>query len=277
MNLKTNGKMKLKLNGVDIHYEFNTAAGQAAPVLLFAHCLGGDLSIWRAQLDHYAGRYRTLAYDLRGQGRSGVTPPPYAMPMLAADALGLLDALGIDAVVFFGVSMGGMVAQQAALAAPSRVRALVLADTAAGFAAEGRAAWAERIDAVARDGVAPLVPTMMERWFTEALRLDAPQRVAAVAAVLAATPSAGYLGACAAIRDFDVRERLSEIACPTLVICGADDPSTPPALSEQIAAGIRGAELSLLPGARHLPNFEVPARFNALTDAFLATLDRRAA
>ena len=269
--------MRLTANGVAIHYEFDTTAGPAAPVLLFAHCLGGDLSIWRAQLDHYAGRYRTLAYDLRGQGRSGVTPAPYAMSLLAADALALLDALGIDAVVFFGVSMGGMVAQQVALADPQRVRALVLADTAPGFAAEGRAAWAERIEAVARDGLAPLVPAMMERWFTEALRRDAPQRVAAVAATLAATPAAGYLGACAAIRDFDLRPRLAEIACPTLVICGADDPSTPPALSEQIAAGIGGAELHLLPGARHLPNFEFPARFNALTDAFLATLDRRAA
>jgi 3-oxoadipate enol-lactonase len=268
--------MSIKINGVDIAFDWIDTAGAAAPVLTFAHCLGGDRTIWRHQLAHWRGRYRLLPYDLRGQGGSGVTPAPYAMAQLAADALALLDAQGIERTVFLGVSMGGMVALQVALLAPQRVSALVLADTAGGFGPEARAAWAERIAAVARDGVAPLTETMMGRWFTEAYRKRSPAAVAEVSAALSRTPVEGYLGACAAIRDFDLRERLGEVACPTLVLCGENDPSTPLALSRELAAGIPGARLRVFPGANHLPNFEMPEPFNAAVDEFLAAAEPRA-
>ena len=269
--------MSIKINGVEVAFDWIEEAGPAAPVMTLAHCLGGDRTIWRKQLAHWRARYRLLPYDLRGQGGSSATPGPYSMAQLARDALALLDAQGIERTIFCGVSMGGMVALELALMAPQRVTALVLADTAGGFGADARVAWAERLAAVERDGVAPLAETMMGRWFTDGFRERATDEVAEVAAALARTPVAGYLGACAAIRDFDRRERLAEIECPTLVLCGEHDPSTPLALSRELAAGIPGARLEILAGANHLPNFEQPERFNAVVDEFLGSLGQRPA
>ncbi|HET6720392.1 MAG TPA: alpha/beta fold hydrolase, partial [Rhodocyclaceae bacterium] len=241
-------------DGVRIAYD-DSGSG---PVIVFAHCLGGSRAIWAPLIARWQDRYRCIAYDLRGQGDSETTPGPYAMPQLAADGLELLDALAIERCVFAGVSMGGMVAQHLALLAPQRVSALILADTAAGFDAAGRAGWDERIAQLQRDGIAPLVDTMMGRWFTESFRRTQPQAVAAVAAILARTDLDGYLASCAAVRDHDLLARLQEIKPPTLVVCGENDPSTPLALSQALAAGIPGAWLEVLPGLNHLPNFEAP-------------------
>lgn len=239
------------------------------PALLFAHCLGGDLSAWAPQTSHFASRYTTLAYDLRGQGGTSVTPGPYSIDQLADDALALLDALGIARAVFLGVSMGGMVAMAAALRAPSRIAGLVVADSAAGFSTEARAAWDQRIDAVRAEGIGPMVDTMLGRWFTDAYRQRQPARVAAVAEVLRRAPVDGYLASCAAIRNLDLVGRLPQIACPTLVLCGENDPSTPLSLSEEIAAAIPGARLTVIAGAHHLTELEFPELFNAHVETFL--------
>jgi 3-oxoadipate enol-lactonase len=264
--------MDRELNGVSLSFDWFDEAGEAAPVIVFAHCLGGDRGIWRHQLAHFRTAYRLLAFDLRGQGRSALGAGPIDMGVYAADALALFDALAIDEAVFCGVSMGGMVALQTALAEPAKVRALVLADTAAGFDAAARDAWSERIATVEREGVAPLSGTMMARWFTDGFRRERPDLVAGIAATFARTPAEGYLAACRAIRGFDVRERLPGIRCPTLVVCGEDDPSTPLALSKEIAAAVPAARLAVIPATRHLPNFECPQRFNALVGEFLSAL-----
>lgn len=239
------------------------------PALLFAHCLGGDLSAWAPQTAHFAARYDTIAYDLRGQGRTAVTRGPYTMDQLADDALALLDALGIARAVFLGVSMGGMVAMATALRAPERIAGLVVADSAAAFSPEARAAWDQRIAAVGAEGVAPMVETMIGRWFTDDFRARAPALVDAVAAVLRGAPVDGYLASCQAIRNLDLLPRLPQLACPTLVLCGENDPSTPLSLSEEIAAAIPGARLVVIAGARHLTQLECPALFNAHVEAFL--------
>lgn len=242
------------------------------PALLFAHYLGGDLSAWAPQTAHFAARYTTVAYDLRGQGGTQVTPGPYRIDQLADDALALLDALGIERAVFLGVSMGGMVALATALRAPQRIAGLVIADSAAGFSAEARTAWDQRIVAVRGEGIAPMVETMLGRWFTDDFRQRHPATAAAVGDVLRRASIDGYLASCAAIRDLDLVDSLPRIACPTLVLCGENDPSTPLSLSEEIAAGIPGARLAVLADARHLTQLELADLFNAHVAAFLADI-----
>ena len=241
----------------------------SGPVIVFSHCLGGSRAVWAPMVALLQARYRCVAYDLRGQGDSATTPGPYAMPQLAGDVLDLLDALAIERCVFVGVSMGGMVAQELALLAPQRLSALVLADTAAGFDSSGRAAWADRIAQVRRDGLAPMVDTMMGRWFTEAFRRQHPEIVAPIAATLAGTDVEGYAASCVAIRDHDFVPRLAQILVPTLVVCGEHDPSTPLTLSQALAAGIPGARLEVLADLNHLPNVEAPALWSGVVENFL--------
>lgn len=259
---------EIEVNGLRIAYR---RQGRG-PALVFAHALGASQAIWSAQLDAFSADHDCIAYDVRGHGASGVPPGPYRIEQLADDARGLIDALGLAPAVFVGVSMGGMIGMQLALAAPDRLRGLVVADSAASFSPEGRQAWAERIAAVRADGIAPQVPVMMERWFTDGFRAQQPERVAAVAAVLEASPVEGYLACCAALHDMELLPRLAAVSCPTLVICGEHDPSTPLPMSQAIAAAIPGARLEIIAGMHHLPNVEVPQSFNPLLREFLRQL-----
>lgn len=260
--------------------QLRVADSGSGPALLFSHCLGGSLEVWAAQRDYFCKTRRCIAYDIRGQGESplaahGLAPTSLSMAQLADDAIALLDALGIERCVFVGISMGAMIGLHAALRAPARFAGLVFADSAAGFDAAARQAWSERIAGVQAAGLAPLVETMMGRWFSPAFREREPSTVARIAERLRASPVDGYLASCAAIRDHDLRDRLSEIACPTLVVCGEQDPSTPLPLSQALAAGIDGARLEVIPGALHLSNIECPDRFNRALEQFLHSISWR--
>ena len=241
--------------------------------IVFAHCLGGSQSVWAAQMQFFRELgHRTIAYDFQGHGGSPYNRGYSGMAGLADEAVALLDALQIKRCLFAGISMGGMVGLHLALKAPDRLTGLILADTAGGFDASGRSAWAERMNQVKTGGLAPLVDTMMSRWFTDGFRTRHPDIVAPIARQLATTQIPGYLDACVAIRDHDLRHRLTEIRTPTLVLCGELDPSTPLPLSEALAKGIPGATLTVLPGVNHLPCIESPAAFNRAMGNFVTRL-----
>src|SRR5262249_19797506 len=101
------------------------------PLLVLAHSLGADLTMWNPQVGALAERFRVLRYDARGHGGSAVTPGPYTLDRLARDVLGLLDTLAIPQVHFCGLSMGGVVGLWLGAHAPARVGKLILANTAA--------------------------------------------------------------------------------------------------------------------------------------------------
>jgi 3-oxoadipate enol-lactonase len=123
---------------------------------------------------------------------------------------------------------------------------------------------------VRAQGMSALVPTTLERWFTAAFRERHIDTVAGIAAKIRATPVAGYLGCAHAISHIDLTARLPTVACPTLVIVGADDQGTPPAMAEEIVRAIDGSRLEVIRAAAHLSNVEQPARFNTLLRSFLA-------
>lgn len=258
--------MKPKANGIDIHYEISGSG----PVVMLAHSLGSDHSIWEAQQSALAGRHTVLAYDLRGHGRTEASPGAYNFELLADDALALMDALKLERVSFVGISLGGMIGQALALKAPERLEKLVLADTAAAYPPEAQAAWPERIRQIEAGGLEPLVQPTLERWFTPAFHAAHPERVAAIGELIRRTPLAGYLGCCHAIANLDFSARLGAIRTPTLVLVGEQDAGTPPALARVIAAGIPGARLEILPEAAHLGNIEQAGQFNRLLTAFLS-------
>ena len=258
--------MKVHANGIDIHYEI-TGSG---PVVMFAHSLGSDLSIWAAQKSALAGRHTVLTYDLRGHGQTSATSGPYNFDLLADDALALLAALHIEKASFVGISLGGMIGQSLALAAPLQLEKLVLADTTAGYPPEAQALWPERIRQIAADGLEPLIPATLERWFTGPYRAAHPEVMAHIAQIIRSTPPAGYIGCCHAIAALDFSKRLSGIQTPALVLVGDQDPGTPPAMAEALAAGIPGARLAVIPAAAHLANVEQPECFNRLLEDFLA-------
>ncbi|MCX8086362.1 MAG: alpha/beta fold hydrolase [Rhodocyclaceae bacterium] len=257
--------MKLTANGIDIHYELSGSG----PVVTLVHSLATDLSLWDELAGELARHFTVLRFDARGHGKTSAPAGPYAWPMLLADLVGLLDALAIERTHFVGLSMGGMLGQYFALTQSARLERLVLVSTASRTPPEAQPLWDERIRIARAQGMAAHVEATLGRWFTAPYRAAHPEVMARIGALIAATPVEGYAGWGEAIKTLDLTDRLAAITAPTLVVCGADDPGTPPAVNQTIAEAIAGARLEILPNASHQLVIEQAEAFQRLLIDFL--------
>lgn len=262
----------IEAGGFTVHYDLSGPGD--APVLLLANSIGSNFHIWDGVVPALARHRRVLRYDMRGHGLTE-TPPladggGYTMQALAQDALSLIDRLGIDRVEVCGLSIGGMMAQALATLAPDRVAALALCDTASRIGPP--AMWDDRIAAIRRVGLAGIADSVMARWFTRRFRLEQPALVRGYVTMLSRTDVDGYVGCATAIRDADLTEADRRIACPTLVLVGTEDLSTPPETARALADLIPGAGFALIEGAAHLPCIEQP---QALADRLIAFFSAR--
>lgn len=233
------------------------------PVLVFSHSLGADSSMWDPLIPYLKGDFQILRFDTRGHGANQeyLLKSSFSIDELAGDLIELLDRLGIDAVYFCGLSMGGLLGQWLALNHPERIKMLVLSNTAAKIGQSAQ--WDERIAYVQQHGFEGLVDVTIERWFTDAFQQQNPEIVAHTRSVILANKVPGYTACCAVLRDADFREKLGEIKVPTLVITGKDDPVTSVADAQYLASNIPEAMLHILP-CRHLAATELAADYAQL-------------
>jgi 3-oxoadipate enol-lactonase len=248
-----------------IHYVLDGPA--SAPALMFSNSLGTTLAMWENQAGVFQKTSCVLRYDTRGHGNSSVPSAPCSVEQLGQDVISLLDALGLEKVHFCGLSIGGMIGMWLGSNAPSRLGRLILCNTAAKIGTAEM--WNTRIETVRKSGMKSIAPGVMERWFTPDFRAKHPASVAHMQKIVEATNPEGYVACCAAVRDFDFRERLQSIRVPALIISGTHDPATTPSdgrfLSERIASS-RYCELN----AAHLSNIEDREQFNSELGSFLA-------
>jgi len=233
-------------------------------VLVFSHSLGCDHGMWDVQTRDLLPHFRILRYDTRGHGGSDVPTGDYSIERLGRDVLAVVDALGIEKFAFCGLSMGGMIGQWLAAAAPDRITQLVLANTSARM--DSSAMEARRL-MVLESGITSIADAVMGRFFSpETLaRHDA----ATVRRTLLHTDPRGYSGCCAAIRDMDQTGLLPQIRVPALIIVGDRDVSTPWAgHGEVLGREIPNARVVHLPTA-HLSNLERPRSFSGALFDFL--------
>lgn len=255
------------MRAVDLHFTDSGGEGEA---VLLAHAIGCDHRMWATLGAQLAPRFRVVAFDARGHGRSPLAHRPYTLEILADDARALLDKLGIVKAHWVGLSLGGMVGQAFALRHPARLLKLVIANSTASYGAEGRAMWQARMKQVREGGLAAIRDASAARWFSDGFRASQPQRVDEFMGRFLETPVEGYLGCCDAIANLDYADDLVRIKAKTLVIAGEADAGTPPAMSQAIAAKIPGAKLAVIPGAAHLSVAENPEEFARLVEDFLA-------
>ncbi|MBR9981350.1 MAG: alpha/beta fold hydrolase, partial [Desulfatitalea sp.] len=168
---------------------------------------------------------------------------------------------------FIGLSMGGMVGQVLGAHHGNRLRTLVLSSTSAHMPPPEL--WAERIQAVRAGGTAAVVDGTIERWITRAGRQRLPEALEKVRAMILGTPTAGFVGCCAAIRDLDLREAIRAITAPTLIVVGEHDQGTPVTMARFIHERIAGSRLVVVPEAAHLLNVEQSEIFNRTVVPFL--------
>lgn len=206
--------------------------------------------------------FRVVRYDHLGHGDSPVPGGHYTLDRLGRAVLGLTDGLGVEEFAYAGLSLGGLVGQWLAVYAPERVTRLALVCTAAQFPPAHL--WLDRATAVRAGGMTAVSAAVVQRWFTPAYAAAHPEVVADHIARLETVASEGYAGCCEAIATADLREELHRIDAPTLCVAGVDDPATPPASLELIAAAVPGARLEILDAAAHLANLEQPERVSSL-------------
>jgi 3-oxoadipate enol-lactonase len=224
----------------------------AHATLLLLNPLGAPLTVWDELIDNLHGQYTVVRYDPWGHGRSPVgSDPSPSIATLATDALAVMDAADVSSAHFVGLSLGAMVAIEAATTAPERVASLCLLCTSAHF--DDKAAWDERIRLARTSGLGELVDPSLERWFTPQWRAAHPDRVARARQQFLSTDPEGYAAAAAAVRNMDLRPRLSTVKARTMVVAGRQDPSTPPAMGRSVAAGIPDARYRELDGGHWLP------------------------
>ncbi len=258
--------MRAKVNGIEVAYDL---AGHG-PLLVLCHPLGLDRSIWFQQVPAFSRSHTVLAWDARGHGETSKPPGPYDFDLMARDLAALLDELHADQVPVLGLSMGGDVAVAFAADYPDRPAALVLADTTAWYGSGAAATWEERIETVRSSGVASLAEGQRQRWFSEEFRSAHPQVVEQVLDVLRRADAGGYIAVLQALAKLDLRDRLEEIRCPTLVLVGENDPVSPLEMAEELHRGISGSRLRIIHRAQHLTPVEQPDEFNRAVLEFLA-------
>jgi 3-oxoadipate enol-lactonase len=252
------------LGDIDTSYEL-TGAGD--PVVL-VHGLGSSGRDWELQVPALADRYRVLTYDVRGHGSTSKPRGPYSVAQFAKDLALLLEELEHRPAHVVGISMGGMIAFQLVLDRPDLVRSLAIVNSGPALVprtlAEHLAVWTRIAIAKLRGPAAMggvLAPHLFPTPDQEALRLEFVRR-------WANNDKDAYYAALRAIVGWSVRERISGIRCPTLVIA-ADHDYTPVSAKEAYLPLIPGAMLKVVADSRHATPMERPQAFNALLREFL--------
>jgi 3-oxoadipate enol-lactonase/4-carboxymuconolactone decarboxylase len=246
--------MFIRVNDLTVHVSIEGPPG--APPLLLLHSLGTTLHVWDAQAAVLARSFRVIRPDLRGHGLTTATPGDYSMTLLADDAAGLLDELGINQAHIGGISIGGMIAQQFASDYPDRTASLILCDTAIVIAPASL--WRERIATVRAEGIAPLEDGIIASWVTPAF-LNGPE-TQGLRAMLRRTTVDGYAGCAAAIAAADLSATTAKLTCPALILVGDQDQSTPVAAAQALV---------ILENAAHIPTVEKPLEVTAAILNFL--------
>ncbi|MER7053580.1 alpha/beta fold hydrolase [Streptomyces sp. NPDC000351] len=259
------------VRGATIDYD-DSGPSAGLPVLLI-HGHPFNRTLWAPQVAALTeAGHRVVTPDLRGYGRSGVTPGKVLLADFADDLAEFLDHSGIERAVVGGVSMGGQISMEFQLRHPERVRALVLSDTSAPAETqegkEFRNRLADRLLAEGMDGYAhEVIDKMLASYNVTAM----PDVAARVLEMMCATDPRG---AAAALRGRaerpDYREVLAAVRVPVLVVVGADDVYTPVAEAESLHRLVPHSTLAVVEKAGHLPGAEQPERFNAVLLEFLA-------
>jgi 3-oxoadipate enol-lactonase len=260
---------RVRVNDIEMNYELH---GEGEPLVLIMG-FTGSLEGWRPLVPAFAREYRVLIFDNRGTGLTDKPAGPYSMPMMADDTAGLMDALGIESADVYGMSMGGMIAQELALRHPQKVRALVLGCTTPGRpnSRPKPQKIVEELASIAKVSVEERLEIVLRWLFTEEFIAANPQQVREITlnAFDLRTPRHAVLGQLGAIAAHDTYDRLPQIGAPTLVIAGGDDEFVPSANSPILAERIPGAELVMYPKARHGYLYENAAEATAAVLDFL--------
>jgi 3-oxoadipate enol-lactonase len=246
--------------------------GEGAPVL-FVHGFPFDRSMWRHQLAGLA-RWKRIAVDLRGVGESRAATGEYSMARYADDLVAVLDALGVGQAVVCGLSMGGYILFELLRRYPDRVRGAVLCDTRAEADSDEARRNRDALMALATEhGPEAVAERLLPGLLAPATLADQPEVMTQCKEMARRYSVPGIVGALRAMKERpDSTPMLATIRVPTLVMVGAEDRPSPPALARAMADAIPGARCAVIPGAGHVAPLEQPLATSRVLAEFLDTV-----
>lgn len=267
-----------EVNATRLYYEM---VGAGEPVV-FIHELAGDYRSWEPQLRAFARSHHCVTYSARGYLPSAVPEhgEAYSQKQAAADAIGLLDQLGIERAHFVGLSMGGFATVQIGLDYPERVRSLTIASCGSGsekqFYAEKQAAFHLMSDEVREHGVQAFIRRCEVDATRASFKQQDPRGWQEFCSMLGEHSDLGMSLTLRYVQGarpslWDLEDQLARIQAPALILCGdQDDPCLVPSLF--LLRTLPNARLAVVPGCGHVLNLEAPETFNHLLGQFLASL-----
>jgi 3-oxoadipate enol-lactonase len=258
--------MKVKANGIDINYQVD--GPQGAPWLIFSNSLATNLAMWDDQARELGRACRVLRYDQRGHGATDAPAGRYTFELLLADAVALMDALGIGKANFAGLSMGGATALGLAQKHPNRLDRVIVCDSPCQSTPASTQQWEERIAIAQKQGMEPLVEPTVGRWFPPEVLKANPPHIDKVRAMVRATPVNGFIGCAAALADHNYAASAATVSRPVLFMVGEKDGVTPAAM-RKLNEAVRGSRYVELPGAGHISNMDQPQAFTRAIGDFL--------
>ena len=264
----------IRVNGISIRCRIEGREG--APWLVFSNSLMTNLSLWDDQVAKFGGKFRILRYDQRGHGHTTLTSVPCNIDLLVDDAIGMLDALGIERITFVGISMGSGTALRIAQRYPERIVRMVMCAGGAATGPGNAEAWQQRIDFATSKGMEAMVEPTVARWFhPDSLKANGAA-VQRVREMIRTTPLEGFVACAQALQQFDFQADLPKMHLPALLLAGAADANATRSLSS-LQGRVAGSRYSVVPNAGHLANIEAPTAFNDLMSDFLDQTSDRAA
>jgi len=239
----------------------------SGPALLLVHGLGGTSNTFAPQMEMLAEHFSVIRPDLPNAGRTGVMPPA-TLREIAERLARLLDALNVSQVALVGHSMGTVLCQYLAETAPARVSRMALLGPIQEPAEAGRKALRDRAGVARSQGMADIADTVVKIGLAAETRATQSSTVAFVRESLMRQPAEGYARLCEALAEAGKAEP-ARLACPTLLVTGDQDATSPVAAVEAMSQALSDARLVVLPACGHWASVEHPYAINVLLENFL--------
>ena len=250
---------------IDVSY---TVAGQG-PAVYFAHGIGSRKEGWDTTIASLVDRYTCVTYDQRGHGESPVPPVPYSLDELVDDLEALRQRLGHEQIHVVGHSLGGQIGPAYARAFPERTLSVALLSTAAFRTEEDSAKVKGVVAAIREQGAANILPTLVDRWFTDPFAAANPDVIEARLQQVLETPEGVFTSVFDIYSSTEMGSWLKQIQVPCLVLTGENDGGCNPRLNRLIDQALPNSKLVILPEIRHSIMIESPELVAEHVGAFL--------
>ncbi len=249
--------------------------GQASGMpIIFIHGFPFNKWTWQNQLEVLKDKYRVVAYDVQGHGKSGMGSGPFTITQFADDLFLFMDAIKIEAAIVCGLSMGGYIALNAIRRQPTRIEALILCDTqCAADTEEGKKKRMDTIASVREKGLTQYAHDSVQKLFSKHSLSDKADAVLSIKKTILQTPVESIVNTLKALADREETcSSLQQINIPVLILVGESDTITPPEAAKKMNALITGSTFKEIELAGHVSNLENPESFNSHIKNFLSAI-----